>query len=185
MTEHGIFTSVAHYWIHLFPLDGFVFWYSAARMREFILLERIPLIDAESLDGSITGRGYLVPKASPYRLIESAPVSDYFKNDRFTWQEKTQRECGRRAQLIVELMLTHGTVKFPSYRIDREDNVAEQMKGYDGHIRYFADSKYETKYESYKNSPNLFVQRGENGHKPTLGRDADGNVFQQHTELTG
>lgn len=183
MTEHGIFTSIADYWIHLFPLDGWVFWYSAARMREFIRLEDLPLTDGRSLNGSITASGYLVAKASPYRLIESAPVSDYFKNDCFEWEERTQRECGRRAQLVVELMLTHGTIKLPSYRIDREDSLAEQIKGYDGHVRYFADAKYETKCECLKNSPNLFVQRGENGHKATLGRDADGNVFQRYSSL--
>lgn len=185
MTEHGIFTSIAYYWIHLFPLDGCVYWYSAACMREFIAIEKLPLTDGRSLDGSITGIGYLVPKVSPYRLIEFAPVSDYFKEDRFNWEETTQRECGRRAQLVVELMLTHGTIKLPTYRIDREESLAEQLKGYDGHVRYFADVKYETKCERAKNSPNLFVQRGENGHKATLGRDANGNVFEQSTRLVG
>lgn len=183
MTEHGIFTSIADYWVHLFPLEGCVYWYPVARMREFILLERLPLTPAKSLDQSLTGMGYLVPKVGPYRLIEFRPVADYFHEDHFNWATSTQRESGRRAQLVVELMLTHGTIKFPAYRIEREENMEEQIKGYDGHVRYFADIKYEVKCECLKFSPNLFVQKSENGHKATLGRNTDGSVFQRQSTL--
>jgi hypothetical protein len=185
MTEHGIFTSEAYIWIHLFPLEKWVYWYPAACMREFILIEKIPTTNGLSLDQSPTGVGYLIPKLSPYRLVSGACVSDYFKDDQFDWAETTQREAGRRGQLVVELMLTHGAIKIPNYRVERENSLAEQIKGYDGHIHYFADIKYETKCERYKDSPNLFVQRGENGHKATLGRDANGNLFERSTKLVG
>lgn len=182
MIEHGIFNSVADYWIHLFPLDGFVYWYSVPVMQEYIRIKNLQLIDAASLDGSITGKGYLIEKHSPYRLIASAPVSDYFKADSFDWEHATPREAGRRAQMIVENMLWQGTIKLPFYRVERENNREEQFKGYDGHIRYFAEVKYETKCERLKSS-NLFVQQGELGHKATLARDSNGNLVERWSPL--
>jgi hypothetical protein len=178
MTEHGIMTTKADYWVHLFPLMRRVFWYRVALMREYLRITGLVEHIGHSKDGSPTGSGYLVPQsATPVRASE-VPI-DYFAG--FVWVGATDREIGFRGEFIVGVLLEHGVVKLPLQRATRLDDSSSQFASTDYQTSFMTPALIEVKTELKESTKNLFVQTRERGHKVHQIR-TDGGVTERFSE---
>src|SRR5262245_35693529 len=168
MTWHGIHTTKASVWFHLFPLDSKLFWYGVADMLEYIALTKPQQKIGRSKNGAATGEGYLVSKSA--FIVSRADVPRAFL-DWHDWTNGTDRENGRRGQLVVNVLLRRH-LSFPTWRSERIETNAAQNGGYDGFARPISEFKWEAKTECVQ-SDFLFVQTSESGHQPNLTRNGE------------
>jgi hypothetical protein len=164
MIEHGIYTTKADYWVHLFPLAERVFWYRVDHMREYIRLSNPPVVIGKSKDRTPTGAGYLVSQDEFFVSYAGIP-SSYFH--RFDWRAATDRECGFRGEFVVDVLVEHRIVTIPAFRLRSLRTKADQYESKDFKGSYFGDLYFETKTERAETG-NLFVQTREGGHKVHL-----------------
>jgi len=162
--EHGIFTSKADYWVHLFPLKGRVFWYRVEHCQYYIRTHKIEPINGASKDGEITGRGFLIPQRVSFVAHASVP-NDLLHE--INWRGLTDRQCGYHAELIVSIMVERGYIKFPILRCFYQPDRQSQFDGIDFIGRYYAEFALDVKCER-KTTDNIFVQSQEEGHRVHL-----------------
>lgn len=180
MIDHGIGTTKADYWVHLFPVAERVFWYRVDHMREFLRLTNAPIIIGKSKDGSATGAGYLVSQNEFFVQYAGIP-SNYLAG--FNWRQATDRECGFRGEFVVDVLVEHRIVTVPILRLRNLRSQADQYESKDFKGSYFGDVYFETKTERAETG-NLFVQSREGGHKVHLSK-VDGQVAERVTAAPG
>ena len=181
MKEHGITTSEASFWIHLWPCEKMVYWYSVVRMRRCVSSMFLTYGYSRDPFHTPTGRGYIVAKNKVF--IESAEVPSHFLKD-VDWENISNRESGLiHGEPIIRLLLKTGIVRLVNGEI-REivstQSRKNQFKSIDGFVsladgrRYAYEGKTETafvyRYNKRVVSPNLFVQRYEQNHFPNYTR---------------
>jgi hypothetical protein len=173
MKEHGITTTKAAYWAHLFPNLEMVFWYRVDHCREYVRLNKIPVTLARSKDGTPTGAGYLIRQDTYF--ISSAKVPSRYIDHVNDWSKLTDRELGLRGEAVLGALIEHRIIFFPLVRADSARDEASQYNSVDLMARYMPslpDFKIELKTECLE-SGNLFVQIKERGHRTNLARDED------------
>lgn len=165
MIEHGITTTKAHYWVHVFPRLRRVFWYRVAHCRAYIVQRKLVETIGHSKDDAATGSGYLIPQDAYFVRSELIPPS-YL--DHADWMALTDREAGLLGQEIGLVLIEHRVVALPSViPITLESRKAQIDDATDCEVRWLQKYTVEIKTENvtYKN---LFVQRREGGHRVHL-----------------
>lgn len=154
--EHGIHTSRAQYWAHLVVPRRKLCRYPVNQMRLHIERNDLNVIPGHSKDGAVTGWGYLVRQDEPF--IKSTPVAEHYFRD-FAYEH--DRDLGLRGQALIARILRdqHHIVEM----IDTRE--AQLLEGYDALVD---GRRVEFKTEGY-DSANLFVQKDEHDHRPTVG----------------
>lgn len=161
MIAHGIMTSAADYWVHLFPLARLAFWYRCEHCRDYIRVHRLVETIGRSKDGTATGAGYLIPK-NAYFLSRAEVPSQYV--DHVNWRALTDREAGFMGEHILGVLIEHRIVSFPALRASVVRDAASQNSSLDLTTKYFGQLGIELKTERAETA-NLFVQSRERGHK--------------------
>lgn len=182
MVEHGIHTTKADYWVHLFPLAERVYWYRVDHMREFIRLTKPAVIIGKSKDQNRTptGQGYLISQNE--HLVSYAGIpSNYLAP--FRWRDMTDRECGFAGEYLVDVLVEHRIVSVPIFRLRSLRSKADQYEAKDFKGEYFGSVFFETKTERVE-SENLFVQSREGGHRVHFSQ-AGGQVIERITDAPG
>jgi len=164
MIKHGISTTKAHYWVHLFPLSYKVFWYPVVLCRNYISLHNLPQQIGRSKDGTPTGAGFLVPQSAYF--VSGASVTREYLND-VDWRELTDREAGLRGQDVVLALIEHRHIAFPPFILAPLNSRDDQYSGVDCELRWRVKPKIEIKTER-ATTQNLFVQHQEGGHRVHL-----------------
>lgn len=164
MIEHGITTSKAHYWVHLFPLLERVFWYRVTHCKAYITLCKPPIHVGRSKDGTPTGAGFLIPQSAYF--VSFATIPDWYLNH-IDWSALTDREKGLHGQEIVLTLIEHGLIKFPFGMVIARTERRSQNDGVDCEVKWRVSPKIEIKTELVTTS-NLFVQNMEGGHRTNL-----------------
>ncbi|MCO5144581.1 MAG: hypothetical protein M9895_00230 [Aquamicrobium sp.] len=182
LVEHGIHTTKADYWIHLFPLEEpcRVYWYRVELMREFLRISKTPVTLGKSKDGTPTGARYLVRRDEFFVNSEVVPawvVEGQFRSD------MTDRELGFRGELVILSLLERRIVSVPVLFVTGLRSREDQFDSKDFQGTYFRDVSFETKTERVK-SENLFVQSREGGHRVHL-QTVDGQVRERFTDAPG
>lgn len=182
MIEHGINTTTADYWVHLFPVElvATVYWYRVDHMREYLRLKNPPIQAGKSKDGSVTGAGYLVPKDAYF--ISYAEVPEHFVCG-FRWGEMTDREFGFTGEHVVDVLIEKRVVSIPAFRLRNLRRRDDQFDAKDFVGSYFVDASFEAKTERV-HSRNLFVQSQEGAHKVHLVSHS-GEVSHKYTAAPG
>jgi hypothetical protein len=180
MIEHGITTSKAHYWVHLFPLLKAVFWYRVTQCRAYITLYKPATQIFKSKDGTATGAGFLIPQAAYFVRSVTVP-RDYL--DHVDWPALTDREKGLRGQEIVLVLIEHGIVRFPVGMVTSRTERSAQNDSIDCELKWRVNPKIEIKTELVTTS-NLCVQTLEGRHRTNLTqsgeqRDSDFPLFPE------
>jgi len=165
MTEYGIWTSAADYWVHFFPLERAAYVYRVDLMREYIKRNNSPIMFGASKDNSVTGAGYLVQQATYF--VHTYSIPDRYL-DHQKWQELTDREAGIIGETVVATLIEDQIIKFPFYRASRSRSRKEQLASIDFKVSYFKPFTIEAKTERKCGTGNLFIQARESGHKPNL-----------------
>lgn len=183
MIKHGISTSKAHYWVHLFPLLGKVFWYRVTQCRAYVKLCKPAWTPARSKDGTTTGAGFLIPQAAYF--VSAAPVPAHYLRH-VDWQAFTDRETGLLGQEITLTLIEHGVVRFPHGLVTARTERSAQNDGIDCEFKWRVSPKIEIKTELVTTS-NLFVQDLEGGHRTNLTRrgeqrDQDFLLFPEESD---
>ena len=180
MTEHGITTSKADFWIHFHPLETrnashcpSVYWYAVAHCREHITKQGTP-IDGRSKDvnRTTTGAGYLIQKNSLFVVRQVVPVG--YATD-YRWRDATDREAGMLGERCVQLMVMKREIWLPERQLKRLNGRADQLNGCDCELVVASTLRFEIKTERVQ-SENLFVQCGENGHRVHYTTDGEERV---------
>jgi hypothetical protein len=164
MIEHGITTSKAHYWVHLFPLLERVFWYRVTQCRAYVTLTKPAIYIGKSKDGTPTGAGFLIPQAAYFVSAATIPKS-YLSH--INWPALTDREKGLLGQEIVLVLIEHGVIRFPFGMVTARTERSQQNDGIDCELKWRVSPKIEIKTELVTTS-NLFVQNMEGGHRTNL-----------------
>jgi hypothetical protein len=181
MKEYGIETSRAEFWVHFHPFELMAYWYKVWRMRLFVRDK--PLVGGRSADGSLTGRGHLVPKAEPWIWKCDVSANEVGGID---WEQLTDREMKRAYEPIVAGLLMHGAIRLQGVeprpiRIDMAKTKDEQYAGIDcWFVLHWSRIPIELKGERVV-SRYLFVQRAEQGHKVHLTPDGE----YRYTDMEG
>ncbi len=162
MREHGIMTTGAEYWVHLFPLSYEVYWYRVEHCRQFIERKKVPIKLGKSADGAATGNGYLIPKTAYFVQRNDVPAQ-YVDHD--NWRDMTDRQFGFMGEAIVGVLLEHRVVKFPPSYASLLRTKEAQFSASDFSVRWMQPFTFEAKTERHSESPNLYVQTHEGGHR--------------------
>lgn len=181
MIQHGIFTTKSDIWLHLFPLEGCGYWYFADEMRWFIRRHegdtRARLRPGRSDDGTVTGGGYLIGK-DEWLITRVVIPGDMLAE--FDWQGTTDREFGaHHGETLAWWMLRHGWLRFNAYHVEKINGLHAQMTLGDFASQLMPRANIEVKTERFPNSPYLFVQSAEGGHKPCQVRGKRGRENRQ------
>jgi hypothetical protein len=179
MTEHGISTSTADYWLHFHPLEPMVYWYAREICLQYIERQKLPIKIGRSKDAerTATGAGYLVPKKTWF--IVSQSVQPLYR-DRPRWDKMTDREAGLMGAAIIQVEVDRGNIWLPVRRLVPRNSREDQCGGVDFELRFGGNASYEVKVERVL-SENLFVQVGESGHVTNCTPDGQ----RRDTELKG
>lgn len=165
MTEHGITTTKAHYWVHLFPLLKRVFWYRVSHCLAYIAHCKIPETLGHSKNGAATGGGYLIPQCAYF--VSSALLPDRYLDPVSDWFDLTDRESGLRGQELALVLIEHRIITFPPVYVTALSTRQAQCEGTDFQGKWTQKLTGEIKTEM-KTSANLFVQKWESGHRVHL-----------------
>jgi hypothetical protein len=182
MKEHGIWTTLADYWIHFHPLEAKVYWYLVDRMREYIQRQcdgspcncSVGLGDnscwgpinygrSKDPNKTATGEGFLIEKSLWF--IARADVPSLYING-VDWLNLSDREFGAREgeervfRMIGRVIVP--TIELRNPNLIRKAKKDEQLQGWDVKARF--DRLFEIKTERVI-SNFLFVQRAERGHR--------------------
>jgi len=174
MIEHGITTTKAHYWLHVFPLLRRVFWYRVVHCRAYIEQRKLVETIGRSKDGTATGGGYLIPQDAYFVRSETIPPS-YI--DHADWPSLTDRQAGLLGQEIGLVLIEHRVVAFPAAFVVALETRKAQYEATDCQVRWMQKQTIEIKTERVTTS-NLFVQRWEGGHRVHLTRSGELHVTQ-------
>jgi hypothetical protein len=172
MIEHGIFTSKADFWAHLFPLEQSIYVYRVSRMRWWINhirtthFHRGKVAGYSKGSGNATGLGELVPKQKDWIKKHFVPTSYLADHD---WENCTDRENGVRGQIVGKNLLSDGIFELPVIWTPHVVSREEQNAAIDYRAKLAIDIAIEFKTEILK-SENLFVQTDEYGHDPHITR---------------
>jgi len=166
MTRHGIFTTSALCWAHLFPFECKLFYYRVADCVAHINSTNPPLVPGYSRNGIITGQGYLIRK---YKKFVRCRRIDPRRLDCYDWNNGTNRQTGKHwGESLVCLWATFGVFGFEPKDVVVY-GIREQFCAVDfGMLRNGAWEKWEIKTETIRDTPNLFVQESERNHDPNL-----------------
>jgi hypothetical protein len=172
--EHGITTTKAHYWVHVFPRLRRVFWYRVAHCRVYIEQRKLVETIGCSKDGAATGGGYLIPQDAYFVRSELIPPSYLDHTD---WVALTDREAGLLGQEIGLVLIEHRVVAFPAAFVTALQSRKAQYDGIDCQICWMQKHTVEIKTERVT-TDNLFVQRWESGHRVHLTKAGELRVTQ-------
>lgn len=161
MIEHGIGTTRAHYWVHLFPLLRRVFWYRVAHCRAYIEFYKPALKIGYSKDGAPTGAGFLIPQSAYF--VQSIDVPERYVAAA-DWTSLTDRESGLRGQEIAHVLIEHRIVTFAPWLALEASSRLEQLDAIDCKMKWGQQRTIEFKTELCTTA-NLFVQKAEGGHR--------------------
>lgn len=168
MVKHGILNSKAEYWVHLHPKEYSIYWYARTHLLEWIKEKRPKVVDGKSRDGSITGKGYLIPKSLPF--ISHIPVPREII-DYFDWDSGTDREKGLKwGERAIEWCITRKVLTFPIWSASRIREKSTQYASVDFQLPLRPNPTFEVKTETVE-SANLYVQTHELDHKVHLTKD--------------
>ena len=170
MREHGIMTTVAEYWVHLFPLSYEVYWYRVEHCKQFIERKNVPIKLGKSADGTATGNGYLIPKTSYFVKREDVPAQ-YM--DHCNWRDMTDRQFGFMGEAIIGVLVEYRIIKFPPSVASLLRTKEAQFSASDFGVKWTQPFTFEAKTERRSETPNLFVQTHEGGHRVHLLRGRD------------
>jgi len=180
MKQRGIHNSVADVWVHISPIDYMAYWYLRTVMLEYIEAEWLEPIAARSIDGTVTGSGYVISSCLPFirpQQLEKRyfwptyergviPLDDGAHVKR--WLRMSQGEAGREAERIGLIMLQHGRINLP-IRIVEKTDLAGEYASMDCTISIREVWKVEIKGDiKSAETGNLYVQTGERGHRHAL-----------------
>jgi hypothetical protein len=186
MTLHGITTSMADFWVHLFPRLQFpmVFWYRREEALAYATARKLPLTIGRSKDGQPTGAGYLIPRRESF--IHQIPVPRrYLENHR--WEGLTDREAGKLGELVMRQLVEDDHIQTPRKRCCPLQTRQSQLHdATDVRLQWLPDWSFEFKTEmldATKDRGNLYVQVKEHNHQPELYRDELGGVHERHTDM--
>jgi hypothetical protein len=162
-TPHGIHDSTADFWVHLFPLEKALYWYTVPHMLRHVERERPVEQIGHSKSGRPSGRGYLVPQRRAF--VKRVAVPDQYL-DEYQWLEGTDREVGMYwGEEVVDLLVTHNVLILPVRYVEALRRAEDQYSGADLAVRFRPDATVEVKTEILrKPTGNLFVQTHEAGH---------------------
>lgn len=180
MREHGIMTTKAEYWVHLFPLSYEVFWYRVEHCRQYIERKKVPIKLGTSADGTPTGNGYLIPKTAYFVKREEVPVK-YI--DHADWRDMTDRQLGFNGEPIVGVLFEHRIIVIPPSRASLLRSKEAQFNATDFGVRWTHPFTFETKTERRSDTANLYVQTHEGGHRVNQLRDEE--ATERVTEAPG
>jgi hypothetical protein len=185
MKMHGISTTGADFWAHLFPAELCIYWYSVRHMREHIAEKKPSEKVAHSKDGTKTGAGYLVLKKEPF--IERVPVPKNMINA-FEWDEGTDRQIGLLwGEKVLDWMIGTTRLRIPYFTVHKLNTKKSQYELGDFGIQFAMPRVVivEVKTENVR-SANLFVQTRERGHRVHQKRSEGEVVTECHRapELT-
>jgi hypothetical protein len=172
MIEHGIFTSRADVWAHLFPLEQAVYVYRVSIMRWWINYIRTThsyrgkIAGYSKGSGNATGLGELVPKQKVWIKKHFVPKTYLAGHN---WENGTDRENGTRGQIVGKNLLSDGMIELPLVWISRAVSREEQNSAVDYRAKLAIEIAIEFKTETVK-SENLFVQTDEYNHNPHITR---------------
>lgn len=183
MIKRGIDTTGSDFWAHLFPENESVFWYPVHAMRTWTKAHPAALTDGRSLDGAVTGRGYLCPRDLPFVMKKAVPRRMLCE---FDWPRGTQRQRSQWGEEVVYWMLLVAEIRPPIWAVRKLETRREQYDVGDFELTFVSRPIFEVKTEGadYADSRNLFVQTEEGGHRATLMR-VGGKVVERHTPLPG
>jgi hypothetical protein len=171
MIEHGIFTSQADVWAHLFPFEESIYVYRVSRMRWWINYMRTTnsykgKVAGYSKNGKATGLGELVPRQKDWIKNYFVPKSYFADHD---WKNGTDRNIGDWGEIIGGNLLADGVLELPLLWIPRAVSRAEQNSSIDYRATLATEIAIEFKTETVK-SDNLYVQTDEYNHDPHITR---------------
>jgi hypothetical protein len=170
MTEHGITTTKADYWLHLFPLLRRVFWYRVEHCRAYIAQRKPVETIGRSKDGTPTGGGYLIPQDTYFVRSETIPPSYIEHAD---WPSLTDSEAGLIGQEIGFVLIEHRVVIFPAAYVTALNSRQAQLAATDCQVSWMPKRiTVEIKTERLT-TRNLFVQRSERGHRVHLTKSGE------------
>ena len=183
MVEHGIMSTQADYWVHLFPYSYEVFWYRVHHCRSYIERKNPPMLPGKSADGTATGNGYLIPNNAYFVRNAEVPPQYLAHTD---WRSLTDREFGFLGEEITDVLVEHNVIKFPASRPLPLRTIAEQFSARDLQIQWLHPLTAEVKTERHSGTGNLYVQTHEGGHRVHQLREFGGNVerFTRAPELS-
>jgi hypothetical protein len=176
MIEHGIWTTKADYWLHLFPLENVAFLYRPRDCREFIEEKKLPVIFGRSKDPerSVTGAGYLI-RCDTFFIRPFSIPSSYLTH--VDWEELTDRECGVEGQRIAEILMALGIILVPFRTVEPTNSKTDQLASKDVRLVWREISTIEIKSERPR-TRNLFVQRGERDHRVHIAPDGSERITE-------
>ena len=172
MRKHGISTTKAEIWVHLFVLKCCLYSYRVEDCLTYIRTNNSLLIGGRSPDGAVTGLGYLIKQGASFvRLCRLSPA--YFAGYQF--QAMSARDLHLAGQSILARVYRH------QHRDLRfvETKAAQFDEGYDALVD---GRRTEFKTEKYL-TDNLFVQEAEGGHRATQVKLADGSLAYSSSTL--
>jgi hypothetical protein len=162
MREHGITTTAADYWVHLFPYSYEVYWYRVEHCLEYIDRKNAPIRLGKSADGVATGNGYLIPKGAYFVRCQSVPAR-YIDHE--NWHDATDRQFGFMGEAVVSVLVEHAIIKFPAARPFALRSKKAQFEASDAEVKWLHPLRFETKTERLSDTANLYVQTHEGGHR--------------------
>jgi hypothetical protein len=182
MTEHGIFTTTADFWIHFHPrelLNGprpCVYWYAVVHCREHIVERKLPIVEARSKNAerTITGCGYLIPKGALFVTRQAVPTQ--YATD-YDWPDATDRQAGLHGQHCVQLMVMKREIWLPERQLKMLNGRTDQLNGCDCELAVVSALRFEIKTECVR-SDNLYVQKEESGHRVHFTPNGDERVTE-------
>jgi hypothetical protein len=185
MIERGIWNTKADFWVHLFPMQRVLYWYSVRHMQEYLKDEKhINFIDGHSKDGAVTGRGFLVRRDAPF--IEKVDVPQAMVSA-FDWESGNDRQVGLIwGETVLDWMATTNRLRIPFFTASRLSSRKDQFELGDFGVQFHMPTMQvaEVKTERVK-SENLFIQTHEKGHRVCLSKDRMGNVTHTPTAAPG
>ena len=134
-------------------------------MIEAIRAGKFKRKDGTSADGSVTGRGYLVPWERCLFVRRWFVPWHLFSG--FAWVDATDEEAGARAEEIVYSALELGHIG----SLEPLRDLARQYAGEDFAVTLASSFSIEIKLDRLASQTgNLFVQTAERGHKHGMAR---------------
>lgn len=159
-TVHGITTTCAHYWMHIFPLEGAAYFYAVPDCRRYIERRAPKWSVGHSKNGLPTGWGWLVPRKAYF--IKEILIPDEMLADT-DWLRLSDSASGFLGEDICGALINRGAVAIPHVHLTWRPDRESQISGIDANITFFQPANIEFKTEKVT-SQNIYVQYAERGH---------------------
>lgn len=163
MGDHGIHTSEAEWWCHLHPLEPALYLYRRQDCIDYVAFVKLKQRDGRSRNGSVTGRGYVVPKKTSFILRRGLAA---WRVEGIDWKNASNREVGffRGQEIVLKAMREGVFFSEVGTIVVMAGSYEAEMGGWDLES---ARGRIEVKTECIVSS-NLFIQTWESGHVATL-----------------